>query len=243
MRAHAYEEAERLYLAALDHARGLPELDRARLLLARGAAALRSGHLVAARDACATAVDAARRNESRELLASAALTLEPMGDPAWDGDIHGWCTEALADDGHDAKTRVRLLARLSQSATYLRLDDEADRTSADALRRAADLSDTEARVDALIARQLVRSGPDDVEELGHLADQMLAVGATTGRADLEMWGRLWRIDTYWYAGPAVGDRGRDRRAATVRRTRRRPVRPLAPVEHPRPARPGPGGVR
>src|SRR5215211_2766801 len=53
---------------------------------------------------------------------------------------------------------------------------------------------------ALIARQLVRSGPDDVGELGELADQMLAVSASTGRADLEMWGRLWRIDTHWYAG-------------------------------------------
>jgi DNA-binding CsgD family transcriptional regulator len=58
---------------------------------------------------------------------------------------------------------------------------------------------------ALIARQLVRSGPDDVGELGELADQMLAVSASTGRADLEMWGRLWRIDTHWYAGrlPAI----------------------------------------
>jgi hypothetical protein len=58
---------------------------------------------------------------------------------------------------------------------------------------------------ALIARQLVRSGPDDLGELGELADQMLAVSASTGRADLEMWGRLWRIDTHWYAGrlPAI----------------------------------------
>jgi hypothetical protein len=56
------------------------------------------------------------------------------------------------------------------------------------------------RVDALTARELVRCGPDDVEELGELADQMVAIGTSTGRADLEMWGRLWRIDTHWYAG-------------------------------------------
>ena len=200
MRTHAYEEAERLYLVALDHAIGRSELDRASLLLASGAAALRGGHLAAARDACTSAVDSARGHRSHDLLARAALTLEPMGDPAWDGDIYSWCTAALADDRHDQTTQVRLLARLSQAASYLRLDEEADRTSADALRRAAHLNDPEARVDALIARQLVRSGPDDVEELGELADQMLAVGATTGRADLQMWGRLWRIDTYWYAG-------------------------------------------
>jgi hypothetical protein len=200
MRTLAYEEAERLYLVALDHAGDLPEVDRAHLLLARGATGFRSGHLVAAREACARAVEAARRHGSRELLASAALTLEPVGEPAWDGDIHAWCREALADPGHDASTRVRLLARLSQSATYLRLDDEADRTSADALRRAAEINDTDVRVDALTARQLVRCGPDDVEELGELAEQMLAIGTSTGRADLEMWGRLWRIDTHWYAG-------------------------------------------
>src|SRR5829696_1332418 len=200
MRARAYEDAERLYLVPLDHASDLPELDQARLRLARGTAALRSGHLVVAREACAAAVNAARHNGSRDLLASAALTLEPVGDPAWDGDIHAWCAEALAEAGQDPSTQVRLLARLSQSAAYLRLDEKADRASAEALQRAADLSDTEARVDALIARQLVRSGPDDVGELGELADQMLAVSASTGRADLEMWGRLWRIDTHWYAG-------------------------------------------
>lgn len=207
MRTLAYEEAERLYRVALEHASELPELDRAGLLLARAAAGLRSGHLVAAREACATAVETARRHGSRELQARAALTLEPVGEPAWDGDIHAWCREALADPDHDARTRVRLLARLSQSATYLRLDDEADRTSADALQRAAEISDPDARVDALIARQLVRCGPDDVEELGELADQMLAIGTSTGRADLEMWGRLWRIDTHWYAGglSAIGN--------------------------------------
>ena len=200
MRTRAYEEAERLYLVALDHATGVPELERAWLLLAGGAAALRSGHLVAAHAACASAVVSARRLPSHELLARAALTLEPMGDPAWDSDIHRWCTAALADDRHDPTTQVRLLARLSQAASYLGLAEEADRASADALQRAAHLSDVEAKVDALIARQLVRSGPDDVEELSELADQMLALGATTDRADLEMWGRLWRIDTHWYAG-------------------------------------------
>ena len=151
-----------------------------------------------AREACAAAVNAARHNGSRDLLASAALTLEPVGDPAWDGDIHAWCAEALAEAGQDPSTQVRLLARLSQSAAYLRLDEKADRASAEALQRAADLSDTEARVDALIARQLVRSGPDDVGELGELADQMLAVSASTGRADLEMGdgcGALIRIGT------------------------------------------------
>src|SRR5688500_8882178 len=29
---------------------------------------------------------------------------------------------------------------------------------------------------------------------------MLDIGARTGRDDVEMWGRWWRIDTHWYRG-------------------------------------------
>jgi hypothetical protein len=196
----AFGEAERLYLLALEHATGLDVVDRARLQLSAAAAALRCGHLAAARDSCLAAVEVARRPGSQDLLAEAALTLEPLGDATWDGDIHRWCGDALLWPGHDEATRARLLARLTQAAVYLRIEEDADRISSEALRVAERAGDPAMMIEALTARQLATSGPDDVEELEELATRMVAAGAATGRVDAEMWGRLWRIDAHWYAG-------------------------------------------
>jgi DNA-binding CsgD family transcriptional regulator len=200
MRSFAFEEAERLYRVALDNATGLDASGYAELLLAMAAAAVGCGHLAEARRACRRAADAGRRLGSPRLLAAAALTLEPIGDPTWDGDIHRWCIEALAAPEHDEATRVRLLARLTQAAVYCGLYDEADGTSAEALRRAGDSGDLDLTAAALGARQLARGGPDDVAELEDLAARMIAAGAGSGRPQVEMWGRLWLIDTHWYAG-------------------------------------------
>jgi DNA-binding CsgD family transcriptional regulator len=200
MRMLAVEEAERLYRLALDNAQSLDATEHAELLLAMAAAAARCGHLADAQRACRRAADAGRRLGSPHLLAAAALTLEPLGDPTWDGDIHRWCTHALSDGEHDDATRVRLLARLTQASVYCGLFDEADRTSAAALRRADESGDLDLITAALGARQLAHSGPDDVVELQHLAERMIAAGGRSDRPDVELWGRLWLIDSHWYTG-------------------------------------------
>jgi DNA-binding CsgD family transcriptional regulator len=200
VRMLAVEEAERLYRVALDNAESLDATEHAELLLAMAAAAARCGHLAEAQRACRGAAAAARPLGSPRLLAAAALTLEPLGDPTWDGDIHRWCTEALASPEHDGATRVRLLARLTQASVYCGLDEEADRTSAEALRQADESGDVDLVTAALGARQLACSGPDDVDELQHLAERMIAAGSELGRPDTELWGRLWLIDSHWYAG-------------------------------------------
>jgi hypothetical protein len=196
----AFEEAERLYRVALDNAPGVDAAEYAEILLAMAAAAVGCGHLAEARRACRRAADAGRRLGSPRLLAAVALTLEPLGDPTWDGDVHRWCTEALASPDHDEATRVRLLARLTQAAVYCGLYDEADATSAEALRRAEVSGDLDLTAAALSARQLARCGPDDIAELEDLAARMIAAGTESGRPQVELWGRLWLIDTHWYAG-------------------------------------------
>jgi DNA-binding CsgD family transcriptional regulator len=184
----------------VDHADGLGTLERAGAHLSLAAAAFRAGHLVEARAACAVVTEAVRRTRSTALLAGLALTLEPVGEPTWDGDIHRWCVDALARPGHDHATRVRLLARQAQAAMYLGLQDDADRASAVALEQAERAGDSATLIEALTGRQLVRCGPDDVEELARLADRMVATAMAADRADAEMWGRLWRIDALWYRG-------------------------------------------
>jgi DNA-binding CsgD family transcriptional regulator len=174
--------------------------DRARLQIRLAATSLRVGDLATARAAARAAVAAARRSGSTELLAAAASTLWPVGDATWDGDVHQWCTEALADPALAEGTRVRLLARRTQAAAYAGRWDEALAASEDCLRRSEELGEADLLVEALTARQLATSGPDDVEELGRLAARMVDLGTSTGRADVEMWGRLWRIDALWFVG-------------------------------------------
>ena len=177
---------------------------RARLRLRLAVQAMRDGDLGTARAAARAVVTAARRAGSTELLADAASALEPVGDSAWDGDVHQWCAEALAAPGLPEGTRVRLLARKTQAAAYCGRWDEALAASEDALRRAEDLADTDLLVEALTARQLATSGPDDVEELGRLAGRMIDLGTSTGRGEVELRGRLWRVDALWFVGDLPG---------------------------------------
>lgn len=175
-------------------------VDRARIQIRLAARAVAAGDLVTARASARSAVAVARRSGSAELLADAASTLVPVGEASWDGDVYQWCTEALAAPALDDETRVRLLARQAQAAVYCGRWTEAFAVSDDALRRAEALGDSSLVIEALTARQLATSGPDDVDELARLADRMAELGTSTGRADAEMWACLWRMDALWFVG-------------------------------------------
>ncbi len=57
-----------------------------------------------------------------------------------------------------------------------------------------------ALVDALQARQLACCAPDGVAERALLASRMHEAADTAGSGWLELWGRLWRIDTLFETG-------------------------------------------
>jgi hypothetical protein len=171
-------------------------------LLARAGTAVRRGQLDEAGQLVDEAAGVAARLGAADLLAAVALALEPIGEPTWDGTVHHRCLLALGK--HDATpvdepVRVRLLARAARAATYLGLHDEAVRTIAAALAAAEVSRDAGALVEALNARQLATSGPDDAEELQRLGERMIPLGRESGRPDVEMWGRLWLIDAHWYS--------------------------------------------
>ncbi|WP_410787622.1 LuxR C-terminal-related transcriptional regulator [Kribbella sp. C-35] len=174
--------------------------ERARLQLNLAKAAVRAGDLPAAHVAAQAAVATARTLQDLDLLADAAVTLEPIGQSAWDGDIHQWCTEALAAPSHSARTQVHLLARQAQAAIYLGRWSEASAASSEALCQAESIQGDDLLVEALTARQLATSGPDDVDELTTAARRMIELGTSTGRAEIELRGRLWQVDALWYAG-------------------------------------------
>jgi len=202
MRLLGYEESARLYRLALDA--GGAHLDREsrnQLLLDLAQAEWRSGRLEACRAACSEVVADARRTRRPDLLAQAALVLDPVGRLGWDLDIAMWSKEALAGlDDDDLALRARLLARLTEASIYLDEDEAADETSALALRLADKSEDVTAVVAALRARQLALSGPENVAERTMLADRMIGAGVLLRQPSVEMWGRLWRIDAHWERG-------------------------------------------
>ncbi|MEV6392988.1 ATP-binding protein [Nocardia xishanensis] len=202
LRELAFEEAVRLYGLAVANADDAAPGERSRTLLARATASQRAGDLAAARADCSAAVAVARRVNDAALRAECALVLEPIGDRAWDRDIHAWCAEALAGDIPDL-LRARLLARLTEAAVYLGQLDEASETSGAAMALAESVADDETRVAALRARQLACTGPEHRDEYAVLAAEMVAAGARTGNAATEMWGHLWTIDSLWTRG-AIG---------------------------------------
>ena len=75
-----------------------------------------------------------------------------------------------------------------------------DQVSRDALAAAEAAADPVALVDALRARQLACCAPEGLAERIVLADRMLEAADALGSAWVEMWGRLWRIDTLFETG-------------------------------------------
>jgi DNA-binding CsgD family transcriptional regulator len=136
-----------------------------------------------------------------DLVATAALTLDAVGDGTWDRTVQSWCLRALdALGGNDA----RLLARLAETRFYSGDVAGADAPAARALALAEAGADPDALVAALRARQLTYSGPEHSDQRAELARRMTALGERERRPAVEMWGRLWTVDVLWEHGDLGG---------------------------------------
>jgi DNA-binding CsgD family transcriptional regulator/tetratricopeptide (TPR) repeat protein len=197
----AFEEAVRLYRQALSvGGEEIREAGRDRLELALAAELHRSGDLPGAQQ---TAVRVGRRAEARRdrpWLARTALVMEATGVPEWDGEICRICEQALAGDDIPGDLRARVSARYAQALVYRGENDRAEQVSREALAAADAAADPVALVDALRARQLACSGPEGLAERSVLAGRMLEAASSLGSVWMEMWGRLWRIDTLFETG-------------------------------------------
>jgi DNA-binding CsgD family transcriptional regulator len=197
----AFEEAVRLYRQALAVGAGeIGENDRSRLELALAAALHRSGDLPGSQQTAAAVGRRAERRRDLGLLARAALVMEASGVPEWDAEICRSCEQALAGDDLPDGLRARVSARYAQVLVYRGEYDRAGQVSREALVVAGSAADPVALVDALFARQLACCAPEGVTERAVLASRMLAAADAAGSAWLELWGRLWRIDTLFETG-------------------------------------------
>jgi len=197
----AFEEAVRLYRQALSvGGEEIGENDRARLELALAEALHRSGDLPGSQETAAGVGRRAERQRDRGLLARTALVMEATGVPEWDGEICRICDQALAGEDLPDGLRARVSSRYAQALVYRGEYDRAGQVSLDALAAAGSAGDPVALVDALRARQLACCAPDGVAERAVLASRMLEAAEAAGSAWLELWGRLWRIDTLFETG-------------------------------------------
>jgi len=197
----AFEEAVRLYRQALSVGEGeIGENDRSRLELALAAALHRSGDLPGSQETAAGVGRRAERRRDRGLLARTALVMEATGVPEWDGEICRICEQALTGEDLPDGLRARVSSRYAQALVYRGEYERAGQVSREALAVAGSAGDPVALVDALQARQLACCAPDRVAERAGLASRMLAAADAAGSAWLELWGRLWRIDTLFETG-------------------------------------------
>lgn len=184
----AYEESVRLFTTALQAHELQPAAEseaRCDLLLALGDAQTRAGDTSSAQQTFLRAADIARQAGWADRLALAALGYG--GRFVWEPDherTHPLATlldEALGGLTEDSLLRARVLARLACAAYWYwggpldarhRLEEAHSREAVELARR---LRDPATLGWALTARFLVMYGPDGLDEMVTLADEIVAV--------------------------------------------------------------------
>jgi DNA-binding CsgD family transcriptional regulator len=206
LRQLAFEDSVRLLRDALRLGdRALEDEHRCRLLLLLAAASHLATDLRGRLQACLDAAALARRLGRVDLLAEAALVLEPGGDPGSSLASRRLAQEALAAlDASPSALRARLLARYAETFIYQSVEQEADSASEEAIAIADACQDTEALIAALRTRQVLRSGPAGLAERQELALKMRALGRRSGRRDLELRGLLAAVDAGLERGDLAG---------------------------------------
>ena len=189
----AYEESVCLFTTALRAHELQPNADRktrCELLLALGDAQMRAGDTVAARRSFVRAADIARNAGWADRFARAALGYG--GRFVWEPDhertqpLSTLLEEALGGLAEESLLRARVLARLACAASwYWGGSVEARRRlqkarSSEAVELARRLDDPATLCWALTARFIIMWGPDHLDEMLTLADEIVRVAEQAG---------------------------------------------------------------
>ena len=197
----AFAEAERLYREALSIGGGeLAEHNRWRIELAIVGLLQRSGVFTSSFELAREVGRSAEQRRDGIWVARAAVAMEASGNAEWDSEISRLCEVALLERDLPVGLRAQVLARLAQALVYRDEYERAGDVSRHALELAGLAVDASTVVDALRARQLACSAPDGIGQRALLASRMLDLATETHSAWVEMWGRLWRIDTMFETG-------------------------------------------
>jgi len=208
----AYEEASDHFERALQ-AYGLQDRAdvprRCDLLLALGTAQSRAGNARAARETFLRAAALARKLESPERLARAALGYGAgMGGFEFglvDDTLTGLLQEALDALGpEDRPLRARALGRMATELYYSDRADERAQLSEDAVAMARRLGDRATIASTLSARYLTLWGPENAGRRLEIATDVVALGEEARDRELVLRGHVWRIVALMELGDWVG---------------------------------------
>jgi tetratricopeptide (TPR) repeat protein len=208
----AYEEAAEHFERALQ-AYGLQERAdvprRCDLLLALGTAQSRAGSARSARETFLRAAGLARRLESAERLARAALGYGAgMGGFEFgvvDHTLIGLLQEARVALGpDDGALLARVLGRMATELYFSDRADERTQLSEDAMAMARRLGDRATIASTLSARLLILWGPENSMERLQIATDVVALGQEARDRELVLRGHVWRIVSLMELGDWVG---------------------------------------
>ena len=208
----AYEEAaahfERALQAyALQERADVPR--RCELLLMLGIAQSRSGDSGAARETFLRAADLARRIDSPERLARAALGYGAGLGGFEFGRVDeglvallGEAREMLGDE--DGSLNARVLGRLATELYFSDRLEERVALADEALAMARRIGDRATLASTLSARFLTLMGPEDSDERLQIASDVIALGEEVRDRELVLRGHVWRILSLMELGDWVG---------------------------------------
>jgi eukaryotic-like serine/threonine-protein kinase len=180
MRVFAYDEAVQFYAWALEaqpYAKNSTTREACELLLASAGALLRAGRKVDWRKQCKQAISVARQAGLADLLVQAARQLRPSVTSAQVPDelVVTALEDALALlPESDVSARALAYARLASVPPYAADLDRSREMSEHALRLAKASGEPSLMMEALRSRFRSLSGPDSMDELLRVADEILS---------------------------------------------------------------------
>ena len=224
----AYDEAAELFTRALEtFASSAVSEPRRRcdLLLALGAARIRSGDTTAGRAVYLEAASIARQHRLPEQLAAAAIGYAGMTGYYFSGRRDDTLVAILEEaldalpDG-DSEMRARLLARLSVAVYWSDLDGRRFELSEEAVAMARRIRDRSTLAMTVHSRRYAQWGPENVEQRLADATQCLQLSLEANDLELAVSSRRWRFTDLLEDGDApAAERELDAHDALAQRLR------------------------
>jgi DNA-binding CsgD family transcriptional regulator len=173
---------------------------RAEILLELAEAQFRAGQVVASLASCEAAADRAAEAARDDLVASAALVVTGLQEPAALTANERLARLALRSPSLDTSVESRLHAQLADTYAGLGRMEDVDEHSRRAFELAQASGDQRAVLDSLRARSFVLAAPSTAAERLELGTLAATAAESLGLALEQTWAHAWRADAAFTLG-------------------------------------------